>query len=79
MIIDRIRELLSADPFEPFRVRASSGRANEVYDPTLVVVMKSKLFIAEPNSDRAATVPFSHISGVKTGANGRARRPRKRS
>ena len=74
--IDSIRELLDRDPFQPFRIRASSGIGYEVRNPGLVVVMRTELFIAEPNSDRFALVPFLHIAGVERIANGHPRRPR---
>ncbi len=78
MTIDSIRELLDRDPFQPFRIRASSGTAYDVRNPGLVVVLKSQVFIASPNSDRWALVPQLHIAGVEFLGNGRGRKsPRK--
>ncbi len=71
MIADTIRERLEQSPFTPFIIRASSGQAYKVHDPALVVLMKTKLFIAEPKSDRAATVSYIHIASVDDNGNGR--------
>lgn len=79
MIAETIREKLGHEPFEPFLIRASSGKAYRVADPSLVVLMKTKMFIAEPRSDRATTVPYLHITAVEESSNGHARgSPRKR-
>ncbi len=78
MIADALRERLNREPFEPFVVRASSGQGYRVNNPDLVVLMRSSVFIAEPNSDRAATVPYLHIAGVESATNGHPRRGRRR-
>jgi hypothetical protein len=48
-----------------------------VSSPDLVVLMKSSVFIAAPNSDRAATVPYLHIAAVEHLANGHSKRGRR--
>lgn len=65
MITDTIKDKLAQQPFEPFIIRSSSGQGYRVSSPDLIVLMKSKLFIAEPRSDRAATVSYLHISAVE--------------
>lgn len=52
MNADDCRSLLKRHPFEPFRIRVSSGDAYDVRSPDLVVVMKSRLFITFPGEDR---------------------------
>lgn len=74
MIASTIRDMLEQEPFQPFLIRASSGRAYPVRDPELVVLMKSSVFIATPNSDHAATLPYLHITAVETPINGHTRR-----
>ncbi len=74
MTIDSIRELLDRDPFQPFRIRASSGTAYDVRNPGMVVVMRSQLLIAAPNSDRYSLIPHLHVAGVELLANGRRRK-----
>jgi hypothetical protein len=77
MIAETIREKLDQNPFEPFLIVASSGRAYKVSSPDLVVVMKTKVFIAEPNSDRAVTIPLFQIAAVEESPNGHPRRGRR--
>lgn len=83
MISETIRERLQTDPFVPFVIRTSSGHGYRVAGPDLAVVMKSKVFIAEPRSDRSATVSYLHITAVEDvegnrgtgrGASGRPKR-----
>ena len=76
MIHATIREKLEQVPFIPFLIRASSGQAYKVSNPSLVVLMKSKVFVAQPRSDRSATIPYLHIAGLEESGNGRARGPR---
>jgi hypothetical protein len=80
MIVDTLKENLAADPFRPFVVRSSSGVGYRVASPGLIVLMKSSVFIAQPNSDKAATVPYLHVADVEELADSpRARRPRRRA
>jgi hypothetical protein len=77
MTADTIRVFLDREPFQPFRVRASSGAACDVRNPGLVVVLKSKVLVAEPRSDRYALIPFLHVAGIELISNGRAHQSRK--
>jgi len=77
MIADTIREHLDRQPFEPFASRTSGGQAYRVANPDLVVVMKSKVFVAEPNSDRSATISYLHVATVES-VGGKVARSRKR-
>jgi hypothetical protein len=76
MIAKSIRELLSQEPFHPFRIRASSGAAYDVRNPSLVVVLKSEVFVAKPNSDEFALIPLLHVAGIEK-INGRPRGSRR--
>lgn len=78
MIATTIRERLLQEPFEPFIIRASSGKAVRVARPELVVLMKSEVFVAAPNSDSWTQLPYLHIAGVENAANGRGGRPQKK-
>lgn len=75
---DDIRELLTADPFEPFRIHVTSGAVYEVRDPQSVVLMKSRLFIAFPGGDKWLFIPYLHVSAVESLRNGRHPRTRGR-
>ena len=78
MARETIRNLLERDPFQPFRIRASSGAAYDVRSPGLVVLLRSQVFIAEPRSDRFVVVPLLHVAGVEPIGNGHAARGRRR-
>jgi hypothetical protein len=83
MIAEAIKEKLARQPFEPFVIRASSGHGYKVASPDMVVLMKTKVFVAEPRSDRAATVSYLHITAIEEhgpgdGRGGRAERGRRR-
>ncbi len=78
MTAGELREFLQREPFEPVRLRLSSGDANELRNPGLVVVMRSRLFLAAPGTDRWTLIPFLHITAVETLANGHARKPPRR-
>lgn len=82
MISDTIREMLSRDPFEPFRIATSGGESFIVRDPHTVALMKSEVFIAQPKTDRRTFIPLLHVVTVETlgngHANGHAKRKRRR-
>ncbi|GMU34640.1 MAG: hypothetical protein HS101_10605 [Planctomycetia bacterium] len=78
MTIASIRELVEKEPFHPFRIRASSGAAYDVRNPSLVVVMKSQILVAEPRSDKYTLIPFLHVAGIEVIGNGHAHQPDRR-
>jgi len=73
MSSDELREFVEREPFEPFRVRLSSGDVYEVRNPGLAVVMRSRLLVADPESDRYTLIPYLHIAAVETVGNGASR------
>jgi len=75
---ERIRQMLHHDPFQPFRVVTSSGESYTIPNPDLVAVMKSEIFIAQPNSDHHSFVPLLQVTAVETVTNGRKPARRKR-
>ncbi len=78
MIAETLREKLAQQPFEPFVIRASSGQAYKVASADLVVMMKTKVFVAQPRSDRAATVSYLHIAAIEESGDGNGHRVRRR-
>jgi len=78
MSVSDIRELLARDPFEPFRIRVTSGDAYAVRDPQSVALMKTRLFVALPGGDAWVFVPFLHVAALESAKNGRGprRKPR---
>ena len=79
MIASDIRERLQREPFEPFQIRTSSGETYPVPMPYLVAIMKSKIFVAAPNSDDWAELSYLHISAIESLKNGHARHKRRRA
>jgi hypothetical protein len=78
MVAANIREMLEREPFVPFRVVMTSGRHYDVANPALVMVLKSEVFIAFPDGEHWAHVPFLHTASVETITNGRGKRATKR-
>jgi hypothetical protein len=70
--------LLLRDPFEPFRVKLTSGDHYDIRNPLSAAMMKSRLFIALQSSDRSVYVPYLHIAALETLPNGRHGRGRGR-
>lgn len=60
-----IQELLEKEPFESFRVRMSDGNFYEVTNPSLVVPMATKLFIALPE-DRWKFLSYANITSIES-------------
>lgn len=82
MILETIKDKLAHHPFEPFVIRTSGGQGYKVASPDLVVMMKSKVFVAEPRSDRATTISYLHITAIEENGNGNghhAKRQRRRA
>ena len=77
MLAIDIKERLSREPFEPFRIRASSGEAYAVTSPFQVAMMKSKVFIAFPDSDKWAELSYLHIAALES-ADAQSRGKRRR-
>ncbi len=69
-----IRDILERDPFQPVRVRLTSGDAYEIRSTGLAMVLKSRLFVAAPASDDWTLIPLIHIAAIETIANGHPRR-----
>ena len=58
---EAIQELLHRRPFVRFRVHLSSGEAHEVRHPELAILLKSRIIIADPATDRSVTCALLHI------------------
>ena len=79
MTINTIREMLSREPFEPFRIVTSAGESFIVRDPHTVALMKSEVFIAQPRTDRRTFIPLLHVVTVETIGNGHVSRHKRRA
>lgn len=77
MIADGVRSLLQHDPFEPFRLVLTSGKHHDIVDPSLTVALKSQVFVAFPDGEHWALVPFLHIASIESIAGNQRRRRRR--
>ncbi len=78
MSADELREILTREPFEPFRIRLTSGDAYEIRDPNSVALGRNRVFVAFPDADRWAFFGYLHVAAVESLGNGRARKARRR-
>jgi hypothetical protein len=62
---ESLQDLLSHDPFRPFRILTNGGQAYEVKNRALVLPLKTEIFYAYPDSDRFALIPLRNISSVE--------------
>ena len=79
MTSDALLDALAREPFQAFRVWTSGGQHYDVLNPHMAALMKSRLFIALPNSDRSVMVSYLHITALETLDNGHKKKaPRRR-
>jgi len=62
---ENIREWLNRRPFEPFVLRLSSSESHEVRHPENVMVLKTRVVVGYPESDRAVHCALIHINAVE--------------
>ncbi len=74
MTSQEVRAILEREPFQPVRVRLTSGDAYEIRSAGLAMVLKTRLFVAAPASDDWTLIPLIHIAAIETLANGHPRR-----
>jgi hypothetical protein len=67
-----IKGMLSRQPFEPFRVRLSSGDAYEVRHPEMALLLRNGLYVAIPDQreneglpDRAVWCSLLHLAAIE--------------
>jgi len=63
---DEIRGLLRREPFEPFRIKLTSGDSYDVRDPNAVALGKNRVFIPFPDADRWTFFAYLHIAAVES-------------
>lgn len=78
MIANAIRNKLEREPFEPFQLRSSSGEAYIVASPDLIVLLNAEVFVAAPDRDRSATLPYLYIAAVESLSSGPRKGRRRR-
>ena len=65
MMIEQLREYLHRDPFQPFRIVTTSGKAYDVQSPDAVAVAESYLFYCFPHSDQSAHIRLNQIVALE--------------
>jgi hypothetical protein len=77
-----LKELMSRRPFEPFRVRLSSGDAYEVRHPEMALLLRNGIYVAVSNGgdlpENAVWCSLLHVAAVEPVGATRRPNPRKR-
>jgi hypothetical protein len=73
MIAETLKNFLLRKPFEPLRVKMSSGESYEIPHPEMAMLTKSGLIVCLPDahggpSERIEFCSFLHIASVETAA-----------
>lgn len=66
MNAESIREWINRRPFQPFVVRLAGGETHEIRHPENVILMRSTVAIAYPDSDRVAICSLPLITSIDT-------------
>jgi hypothetical protein len=61
-----MKDLLERRPFEPFEIHMSNGEIYQVRYPHDVLLLKTKLAIADIEADKIIILAFSHIASLHT-------------
>jgi hypothetical protein len=77
-----LKDLLGRRPFEPFRVRLSSGDAYEVRHPEMALLLRSGIYVAVPNGgdlpENAVWCSLLHVAAVEPVSTQKKRNGRRR-
>ena len=65
MNYDYFHNLLTAQPFEPFVVHLSSGKAHPVRYPGCAALTRTRLVIADPDADNIVVCSLLHVTSVE--------------
>jgi hypothetical protein len=65
MIRTRIRRLLAAEPFEPFRIKLVNCDVHDIFDPQTVSLERDVIFIASTDQNWVM-FPFSKINSIES-------------
>ena len=64
MSIDDLKSRLSRTPFEPFTIELNDGDSAFIDATDRVLMLKSKLLIGSPNSDRFRSISLFDIDQI---------------
>jgi hypothetical protein len=65
MNYEYFRQLLSAQPFQPFAVELSSGAIHPVRYPGCAVLTRTRLVITDPDADNIVVCSLLHVVRVE--------------
>ena len=65
MLTTQLKILLSASPFEPFRMKLVNGDMHDVFDPQTVAVQQRTVFIA-PQDQNWVVFPIDKICSLES-------------
>lgn len=65
MRYETLKELLRRRPFEPFEIRLSNGEKHDVRHPELALLLKSRIVIGDPETDRMTFCALIHINSIE--------------
>jgi len=65
-MLELLNEMLSREPFQPFRIRTTDCSQYDVLNPNLVALAQSLVVYCYPRSDRIAPLRFNQIVAVET-------------
>ena len=71
MTLEALKAMLTRHPFEPMRVKTSSGEVFEIRHPEMASLTRSALVIVHPDadgspSDKVEYVSYLHVASVET-------------
>jgi hypothetical protein len=59
-----LKEMIDQRPFQPFEIRMTDGKVYQIRYPNYAVLMKTILFIGDPDSDSFAFCALDQIASV---------------
>lgn len=65
MNAETIQEWLHRAPFEPFEVRLSNGEKHQVRHQENVMILRTRIIIGYPETDRAVHCSLIHINSIE--------------
>lgn len=66
MDAEALEDRLRRQPFIPIRIKLSNQEVVDIRNPSLVVVMKRDIFIADQSKDRFHIYSLMHIVGIES-------------
>jgi hypothetical protein len=65
MNAEAVREWLVRRPFEPSELRLSNGEMYQVRHPENVALGRTKMAVADPETDRITHIALVHINSIQ--------------